>query len=1186
MTINFQDGSAGLFDVLGKMFYAMETIVTASGTTVRDEIEDIVTQFENVTDDLDLNEIIARTTTVANSFDSSASSSLLALRQIARDYLIEVVDDDNPLTVKTFLSALSALRTQMIAESASLDASAVGVSVAAVGSPAGNGTLVVTEKRGDGLTQQAAYAETLAVTSTFDGSTSFSVAGEPVLDQLALSWPRGSGASSTLNATSPSGSLTTSGGFDTLSTLDSNLPSGWIASIAQPGITVKMTTPEQQTIAIAGNPQAGYWLLHYTNAAGKKQTTEPIVWNAAASTVQSRLRALAGLNSVTVTESGTTPNVTHTVTFLGAGGSVTMLSTTNRMTGGSSTTEVQTVTLSNADGGTFTLSYSGQTTSTIAYNASAATTQAALEALSNIEVGDVSCSGGPFPAAVTVSFTGALAAANIALMTIDTASLTNTAPAVTAVTATAGSPSQNEIQTVTLYGSPSGGTFTMTLGGLTTAPIAYNANAATVEAALELLDSIDDVTVTGGPLPGSAVVIEFEGTQSNTAISAMTLNPASLTGGSISMAVAETTPGEAGYDEWQYLHGNGSAQYSEEHNLVGNASVTAGTFTISGESGGSWTTAAIAYNATAIEILQAIWAAATDTSILLTGSGAVASLSAGDTIGIQWTGPTGLTDLTNPTIDSSGLTGGTYSVTNVQNGTGSWIPSDNTWTLSFGGQTTSLLSDNSTAAAVEAALESLSTIGSGNVEVSGSSINGSGMLAVHFTGDLAGQNVSSLVWDLVDFNSSFGISVGVLQTGGGGTDEVQTITTTGTPSQGSFRLTYAGQQTSAIAYNANAATVEAALGALSNLLPADISCGGGPLPGTPITCTFASYLGDISLMVIDDDLIQYSNTETQAGNPGTNEVQTVTLTGSATGGTFTLTHSAATTGAISYAANAATVEAALDALGIANFSVTGSAGGPWVVTYAGALAATNVALMTGDASSATNASPSGLIVETTAGSDGSGSISHAETVAGTPQVYAGTYAMFFESDGSELTQLDSRVTVTGQTAYALNLWLTVAATAGSGVIQFSLVDGISGTVINDSQGVANTITVNVDDLTTSWQALNDLVTQPVFRLPAVVPSLVYLRMRFSTSPPSGTKVYFDHMAMVGMTSLYSGGPLAALFAGSNAYRIGDKYNITVTNDRAGKLHEWMARTFDFAANQILLPVDAGGSETIPDSVVS
>jgi hypothetical protein len=1003
---------------------------------------------------------------------------------------------------------------------------------------------------------------------------------------LSLSFPGGSGAAGTLSATSPASSLLARGGFDTLSTLDPNLPNGWIASVAQPGITVTMTTPEQQTIAIAGSPTAGYYLLHWANADGKTQTTEPISFDATASTVQSRLRSLAGLESVTVTSTGTSPNVTHTVTFLGAGGDVGTISSTNRMSGGSSTNEAQTITLSNTDGGTFTLTYSGQTTSTIAYNASAATTQAALEALSNIEVGDVSCSGGPFPAAVTVSFTGALAAANIALMTIDTASLTNTAPAVTAVTATAGSPSQNEIQTVTLYGSPSGGTFTMTLGGLTTAPIAYNANAATVEAALELLDSIDDVTVTGGPLPGSAVVIEFEGTQSNTAISAMTLNPASLTGGSISMAVAETTPGEAGYDEWQYLHGNGSAQYSEEHNLVGNASVTAGTFTISGESGGSWTTAAIAYNATAIEILQAIWAAATDTSILLTGSGAVASLSAGDTIGIQWTGPTGLTDLTNPTIDSSGLTGGTYSVTNVQNGTGSWIPSDNTWTLSFGGQTTSLLSDNSTAAAVEAALESLSTIGSGNVEVSGSSINGSGMLAVHFTGDLAGQNVSSLVWDLVDFNSSFGISVGVLQTGGGGTDEVQTITTTGTPSQGSFRLTYAGQQTSAIAYNANAATVEAALGALSNLLPADISCGGGPLPGTPITCTFASYLGDISLMVIDDDLIQYSNAETQSGDPGTNEVQTVALTGTATGGTFTLSHSAATTAAIAYNANAATVEAALDALGIANFSVTGSAGGPWSVTFGGALAATDVALFTGDASSATNADPSGLIIETTAGSDDSGSISHAETVAGTPQVYSGTYALIFESDGSELTQLDYKVSVSSETAYALNLWLTVAATAASGVIQFSLVDGISGTVINDSQGTANTITVNVSDLTTAWQSLNDLVTQPVFRLPAVVPSLVYLRMRFSTAPPSGTKVFFDHMALLGMTELYAGGPLAALFAGSDAYRVGDKYAITVTNDRAGKLHEWMARTFDLATNQILLPVDAVGSETIPDSVVS
>jgi hypothetical protein len=45
----------------------------------------------------------------------------------------------------------------------------------------------------------------------------------------------------------------------------------------------------------------------------------------------------------------------------------------------------------------------------------------------------------------------------------------------------------NEVQRITITGTPTGGTFTLTFQGNTTAPIAYNASAATVVAALEAL---------------------------------------------------------------------------------------------------------------------------------------------------------------------------------------------------------------------------------------------------------------------------------------------------------------------------------------------------------------------------------------------------------------------------------------------------------------------------------------------------------------------------------------------------------------------------------------------------------------------------------------------------------------------------------------------------------------------------
>ncbi|MFJ7990329.1 hypothetical protein [Streptomyces sp. NPDC096351] len=71
-----------------------------------------------------------------------------------------------------------------------------------------------------------------------------------------------------------------------------------------------------------------------------------------------------------------------------------------------------------------------------------------------------------------------------------------------------------------------------------------------------------------------------------------------------------------------------------------------------------------------------------------------------------------------------------------------------------------------------------------------------------------------------------------------GTDEVQTVTITGGPTGGTYTLTFSGQTTSGIVYNAAASAVQSALEALSNIAPGDVVCAGGPHPGTPVTVTF------------------------------------------------------------------------------------------------------------------------------------------------------------------------------------------------------------------------------------------------------------------------------------------------------------------------------------------------------------
>lgn len=82
-----------------------------------------------------------------------------------------------------------------------------------------------------------------------------------------------------------------------------------------------------------------------------------------------------------------------------------------------------------------------------------------------------------------------------------------------------------EVQSYTINGSPTGGTYTLTHNGNTTGSIAYNASAATVQTALRLLSGLGSVTVA---LSGSTYTVTFTGVSGNTPQMTST---SSLTGG-------------------------------------------------------------------------------------------------------------------------------------------------------------------------------------------------------------------------------------------------------------------------------------------------------------------------------------------------------------------------------------------------------------------------------------------------------------------------------------------------------------------------------------------------------------------------------------------------------------------------------------------------------------------------------
>ena len=256
-------------------------------------------------------------------------------------------------------------------------------------------------------------------------------------------------------------------------------------------------------------------------------------------------------------------------------------------------------------------------------------------------------------------------------------------------------------------------------------------------------------------------------------------------------------------------------------------------------------------------------------------------------------------------------------------------------------------------------------------------------------------------------------------------NEVRNVNLTGTVTGGFFRLTFRGSNTSQIAYNASAATVQSALQALSSIGTGNVqvsgvpgawvvtfvnSLGGQDVADADMTATNVSLAGTTPGVAVatntqgstysggtrqldgfqvkfdrrvDPATFDYRDIElyfrspttpgSQLGTPlAINESQTLTIVGGPTGGSFTLTFGAATTGNLPHNASAVEIQAALQSLstiGKDNVKVVGNPGGPFVISFQGDLAFTDVATIGVNAAGLTGgSSPNVSIVETTKGS--------------------------------------------------------------------------------------------------------------------------------------------------------------------------------------------------------------------------
>jgi len=183
---------------------------------------------------------------------------------------------------------------------------------------------------------------------------------------------------------------------------------------------------------------------------------------------------------------------------------------------------------------------------------------------------------------------------------------------------------------------------------------------------------------------------------------------------------------------------------------------------------------------------------------------------------------------------------GTSATEEVQSLSAAGTPTGGTFVLTFKGYSTGDIAYNARAAAIQTELESLPTIGVGNVLCTGSTL-ASGPISIKFQGDLADAVQQRITPNSTNLK--------------GGTDEVQRLTVAGSPTGGTFALqvTIDGklETTTDLAHNCTSGDVLAALRALANIeSPDDVGVSGGFDSGTTIDITFQNNLGSRNISAI------------------------------------------------------------------------------------------------------------------------------------------------------------------------------------------------------------------------------------------------------------------------------------------------------------------------------------------------
>ena len=205
----------------------------------------------------------------------------------------------------------------------------------------------------------------------------------------------------------------------------------------------------------------------------------------------------------------------------------------------------------------------------------------------------------------------------------------------------------------------------------------------------------------------------------------------------------------------------------------------------------------------------------------------------------------------------------------------------------------------------------------------------------------------------------------------------------------------------------------------------------------------------------------------------------------------------------------------------------------------------------------------------------------------TGNVYSGSSALKITGDGATTLQMRQQFNsssgtgaiLNALTQLSINLYLRAdEAPISTGVLTIDLVDSGNNT-IQDQAGVANTFDIDLTALNTIYTPSNN-----PFRIPIVMPSTYFLRVRTSTVIDAGKVAYIDTMGMGFMSQCYTSGPFVAVHAGSSNFVQGDYAYAQITNSRGvgGTLSTFMtlmAQLFssEVYGNELLFPTSSAPS---------